>query len=230
MSQEVTTHCHGGILLRSLRQNGGHGAVISGPSLLVDKILSITESRNIAELVGTKLGGSISAFPSLSAAASLSDQQAKMYLVLFPRDAHLPVIHRSPRIGLDLSHPTVSPQRNNPRVIYISKLYRYFVRPKLLKANGRCHTLIGLHLEQAAKVGTDNPLQNNSALIRHLMEAMALGRTTVQKYIDDYAEGFANKSLAEYVGTAGKGASSNPKMFMKMMGVLLRMELLTAND
>jgi len=210
-----------------MRQIGQNGGVISGPSLLVDKILGITESRNIAELVRTKLEGSISAFSCQN--DPCGDHRAKIYLANVPKNTstHLPTIHRSPRIGLDLSHPTVSPQRNNPRVIYVSKLYRYFVHPELLKANGRSHTLIGLHLEQPVR---DNLLYDHSALIRRLTEVTTLRRATIQNYIDDYAEGFANRSLAEYVGTAGRGASSNPRTFMRMMGVLLRMELLTSLD
>jgi len=53
----------GGILLRSLRQLGPNGGkVISGPSPLVDRIISVSGASSIADLVENKWGGDTYAF------------------------------------------------------------------------------------------------------------------------------------------------------------------------
>ncbi|KAG6885596.1 hypothetical protein C0992_005019, partial [Termitomyces sp. T32_za158] len=86
----------GGALLRSLRRVSD-SKVISGPSLLVDEILRLSNAADIPELVEKKWKGDTSAFGSrpnslfLRARASFSQPKAAVY--------------RSPRIGLELSHP-----------------------------------------------------------------------------------------------------------------------------
>jgi len=51
-----------GILPRSIRKLGPSTQVISGRSLLVDQILSLSGAASVAEFVGTKLAGDTSAF------------------------------------------------------------------------------------------------------------------------------------------------------------------------
>ena len=231
MPQDTSRQACGGILLRSMRSMDGSGTVISGPSLLVDKILNITKSRNISEFVNTKLGGCISALSPTNHERTLG-HSAKLYLATStrPPDTHAPMIHRSPRVGLDLAHPSVVPQRNNGRVQFISKLYRHFVHPELLKSNGRYHTFIGILLEQHSAESTTSESLHCPILRAQLIEMTMLKRVTIEKYIKDYTQGFTKRSLSEYVGSSGKGASSNPQMFMGMMGVLRRMGLLVASD
>ncbi|KAF8575330.1 hypothetical protein K439DRAFT_1277856, partial [Ramaria rubella] len=204
----------GGILLRTMKTVDGSGTVISGPSLLVDHILKITKSRNVSELVNVKLAGRISAIPPADA------QSTALYLIPYSRGKSPLPIHRSPRVGLDLAHSSVVPRVTDPRVQYLSKLYRYFIRPELLKSNGRCHTLIGLLLEQCPAGQNQNPSLDCPILAARLMEMTSLQPTTLQRYINDFTQGFTKRSLAEYVGSAGKGASSNPQKFMRLMGVL----------
>lgn len=231
MSQDTSLQARGGILLRSMRSVDGSGVITSGPSVLVDKILSITKSRNIAELVNTKLCGSISALSPPSDEGTLG-HSAKLYLAACSRqpDVHAPTIHRSPRVGLDLSHPSVVPERNNDRVQFISKLYRHFVHPELLRSNGRYHTFIGILLENHPAELTTSESLHCPKLRAELIQLTMLKRVTIEKYIEDYAHGFTKRSLSEYVGSAGKGASSRAQTFMRMMGVLRRLELLVTRN
>ncbi|KAF8524451.1 hypothetical protein JB92DRAFT_2703719 [Gautieria morchelliformis] len=230
--QDLSLQPRGGILLRSMRSMDGSGIVTSGPSLLVDKILSITKSRNISGLVNAKLGGFISALSPTKDETALGTHPAKLYLAACSRTdkTHLPTIHRSPRVGLDLAHPSVAPQRNDLRIQYITKLYRHFVHPEWLKANGRCHTLIGILLERYPAEPTTNESFDCPILMARLKKMTTLKHATLQKYIKDYTQGLTKRSLTEYVGSAGKGASSNPQTFMRMMGVLRRMGVLTTSD
>ncbi|KAF8525557.1 hypothetical protein BU17DRAFT_41760 [Hysterangium stoloniferum] len=221
----ASSRIRGGILLRSIRSANGENTIISGPSLVVDKILTINKSRNIAELVGTKLGGCISALQPDAHVESSSSIQSRLYLTACLRDpkGKPTIIYRSPRVGLDLSHPSVIPQRDNLRVQYVGKFYRYFVRPELLKVNGRCHTFVGLlvdgflleqgHISKPISMG-------------RLVDLIGLKQAIVQRYTDDFMDGGAKRSLVEFVGSNGKNASSNARTFMRMMGVLHRMGLL----
>ncbi|KAG6844461.1 hypothetical protein H0H87_006744 [Tephrocybe sp. NHM501043] len=125
----------GGALLRSLRRISDK-KVISGPSLLVDEVLRLSKASSIPELVEQKWANDTSAFTTRPTS-----------LFLRPRPSSFqqkPAVYRSPRIGLDLSHPgtTVSPA--HPRVVFLSQRYRYFTHPHILTSKGRPQTFLGV--------------------------------------------------------------------------------------
>ena len=111
----------GGILLRSARRTRD-SHVISGPSLLADEVLRASGAPDIPTLVGTHWGGDIRAFAP-SPASVPEGRKSTMCIVRAPGEDQstskaktknapaapvaLPEIYRSPRIGLDLSHPSI---------------------------------------------------------------------------------------------------------------------------
>jgi hypothetical protein len=137
-----------------------------------------------------------------------------------------PVVYRSPRVGLELSHSETTTSPTHPRVVYVSRPYRYFVLPHLLTSNGRGHTLLGVyrscleskgkHDDEDAKAVLSSSLKNELSRLTGLKEA------TVVKYLEDYKAGLSGGSLQTFVGAAGKGAGSSPSMVLKMMGTLER--------
>lgn len=202
----------GGILLRTLRRKVD-SVIISGPSLLVDQILTLSGASSIAELVQCKWKGSTSAFPPACGKSTSSS------LYLRPRTTPLldtPLIYSSPRIGLDLSHPSITESSDHPRVIFIAKPYRYFTHPELLTANGRAQTFIGV---LNALLGEGLKL-DEVAFRNRLVSITGLKQQTVNKYLADYQEGLSKGILSSYIGSAGKGASASPSTYLKMMGAL----------
>ena len=225
----------GGILFRTIQSTeSGNSAIVSGPSLIVDRILNLTRSRNIAELVNSKLG-SLSALEVPVSDSNGSPRVARLYLTNSAGNdtpASL-IVHQSPRIGLELSHPSVIPQAKNPWVSFIGKFYRYFIRPENLKSNGRCNTLVGLAAE-AFPEGLSKGFSSCDVPIVPILEDRLQNfpgskSATLKRYMEYFVEGFSNGSLARFVGPGGKGVASNPRKFMRMMGVLCRMGLLEAN-
>ncbi|KAK1232619.1 hypothetical protein PQX77_004239 [Marasmius sp. AFHP31] len=221
----------GGILLRSMKRLGKDEKIISGPSLLVDEVLRQSNYNSgrskplgIAELVDNLWGGDISAF-SRSAESSRS---TTMFLqAVDTSDSGLSsvkpaTIHKSPRIGLELSHPGTLPERHHPRVVYLDRRYRYFVHPQLLTANGRVQTFLGIlddvHSEGAAK-GKDK-IQSVSK--ERIGELTGLKTTSVANYLSYYLEGYEGGNLKSFVGPAGKGACSSPATYLRMMGTLAK--------
>ncbi|KAJ2931063.1 hypothetical protein H1R20_g6057, partial [Candolleomyces eurysporus] len=124
----------GGILLRSIRVLGREPKVVSGPSLLVDQILSSSGVKEIGDLVNGKWGGDTSAFPPSSnpttpgpagSPTPPSPPAPTCTLRVIPKSQFgsssssskptgswgflgskkQTVIYSSPRIGLELSHP-----------------------------------------------------------------------------------------------------------------------------
>jgi len=202
----------------------GKPAVISGPSLLVDKILFLTNSRNIAGLVNQKLG-SVAALQDIQS-NSADTNLARIYLKKSAISSNTS-IHRSPRIGLDLSHPSVIPQVKDARVSFIGRSYRYFISPEQLKSNGRCNNFVGLLVEAfpegiSKSLSSDGPIP--PIVAGRLQEHMKM--TSSERYVNDFLDGFSKRSLGEFIGARGKGAGSNPRLFMRLMGVLGRSGLL----
>lgn len=212
----------GGILLRSVRRLSD-SKVISGPSLLVDEILRLSGAPNIAELVTTIWGGDISAFPSSSKERSVSPiASLRLQRIHPPSEMKCTQIYRSPRIGLDLSHPdlTVDTPLTHPRCVYVSKLYRYFVHPHLLTANGRGQTFLG-----AYQACVDSRLfEEDGSLCTELVKLTGLKAATVKKYLEEYRHGFKKGVLRSFMGAAGKGSSASPTTFLRMMGTLRRLQ------
>ncbi|EMD31664.1 hypothetical protein CERSUDRAFT_127238 [Gelatoporia subvermispora B] len=203
---------YGGILVRTVRRISD-GKVISGPSLLVDEILSMNGVSSVSELVQTMWRGDVSAFAPPK--DHIPQKKARMFLEYGPRGqaSTNPRIFRSPRIGLDLSHseiPTTS--HDHPRILYVDKLYRYFTHPHLLNANGRFHTFLGVY-----KALKDNT--NNSAEIgEEVAGLVGLQASTIAKYLHDYNAGVEEGRLVSFIGKSVK----RPPTFLRMMGTLER--------
>lgn len=205
----------GGILLRTL-QRVADGKVISGPSLVVDEILRLSRAKNIAELVREKLLLDTSAFPSLSSSSSSRSASLAFKAIAVPASSK-PEIYNSPRIGLDLSHPGTTPLATHPRVVYLSRPYRYFTHPTLLTANGRVQTFVGLHraLVKSGKFAADD-----NAECAELVRLSGMKRPVVEKYLAEFRHGAEAGKLKSFVGAAGKGACASPVTYLRMAGTL----------
>lgn len=216
----------GGILLRTLRRVSD-STVISGPSLLVDELLRSSGADDIPELVNEKWHGDISAFrappsaenPDLNPATLFIGVKEKMTTTTSTR-APLQ-IYKSPRIGLDLSHPSTRLDPSDRRVRYVSKPYRYFILPHLLTANGRGQTFLGVHNHCV------NGLQisKKSLLLGKISSLTGLQSQTADKYLNTYREALESGELERFIGARGKGASSSPGTFLQLMGALQHREL-----
>jgi len=212
----------GGILLRSIRQTGPGSKVISGPSLLVDQILAASDASSIEELVENKWEGNISAILSDEGGPSTC-----LYLkeVKSEERSRRPKVYFSPRIGLDLSHPgTTDPATLplHPRIRFLPRLYRFFVQPNLLVANGRPQTFLGvlqpyLDASTSAEAGLlKTSLSGDIARLTGMKEA------TAAKYLADYKAGriAGAQFLKSVIGPQGKGAGSSPATYLKMLGAI----------
>ena len=210
-----SSRLRGGILLRTLRRSSD-STVISGPSLLVDEILRLSKASRISELVEQKWGRSTSAFPVVSTKGNSSPTSLYLRPKVSNEQDGKSVIYRSSRVGLDLSHPSTTESSTDPRVIYISKLYRYFIHPHLLTSNGRGHTFLGIY-RSCLDSG-----QSDDHILREIIRLSGLKEQKVVKYLADYNAGLQEGTLHSFVGSAGKGASASPATYLKMMGTLAR--------
>ncbi|KAG6847133.1 hypothetical protein H0H93_009937 [Arthromyces matolae] len=205
----------GGALLRSLRRISDN-TIISGPSLLVDEILRLSDASNISELVENKWERDTSAFVSTSSRPNS--------LFLRPRlpsgsQSKPTTIYRSPRIGLDLSHPGTTPSISHPRAVFLSRPYRYFTHPNLLTSKGRPQTFLGVLQTclETSYVGHD---LESPRLLSELATITGLGEKTARRYLEFYKEGKSSGKLEDFVGAKGKGAGSSPATYLQMMGTL----------
>lgn len=193
--------------------------IISGPSLLVDEVLRTCGAKSIAELVSQKLSDDTSAFPALSRAPTTSSSPRKACAISIRRRVvplpRKPVIYTSPRIGLDLSHPGTTLSPTEPRIAFLQKHYRFLMHPERLTANGRAQTFLGVYLLVA-----DAGILSEDGVRAETARLTGLKRSVVDKYAADYAEGRAHGRLKSFVGPAGKGASSSPSTYLKMMGTV----------
>lgn len=126
-------------------------------------------------------------------------------------------IYRSPRVGLDLANPETTDSATHPRVVFLSKPYRYFVHPHLLISNGRSQTFLGVY---HALLPANGVLDD--ALKQELVSVTGLKAPTVTKYLADYMTGYHTTTLRSFLGAAGKGASAAPGTYLKMMGAVDR--------
>ena len=207
----------GGILLRTLRRKSDR-KVISGPSLLADEILRLSGTASIVELVDQEWCGDISAWPIPSAnrRTSLRIERATDTSSLKP-----PSVYRSPRIGIDLSHFSTTESLTHPRVVYVSKPYRYFIHPQLLTANGRVQTFLGVYNACRASGRNSN---NAFGLRRDIIRIGGFSDKVAEKYLADYKDGFKNGSLKAFIGARGKGTSSTASGCLKLFGTLARLQ------
>ncbi|KAF4601509.1 hypothetical protein EYR40_004805 [Pleurotus pulmonarius] len=202
-----TVDIRGGILLRTIQRRDDLSKVISGPSLLVDEILRASLVQKIPELVDQRWGGDRTAFRS----SPKSSTVLRLTCSTPNRDL---TVYRSPRIGLDLSHPGTAAAPSDKRVTYLSRAYRYFVQPALLTANGRCQTLLGVY-EQSVDDGL-----SEEKLHRRISELTGIKLQTVEKYLRDYQTGISDGDLTIFIGPSGKGVCSSPSRYLQMMGAL----------
>ncbi|TFK33296.1 hypothetical protein BDQ12DRAFT_691389 [Crucibulum laeve] len=227
-SEEKPSIFRGGILLRSIRRLGPDPKVISGPSLLVDQVLLLCKAASILELVEDTWSGDTTAFHSTN-----GEDAPSAALTLQPRPATTavpPTIYTSPRIGLDLSHPGTTPPPEHtadttplhPRIVFLPKLYRYFVHPKELTTKGRPQTFLAmLHSRLSSCPDIDRKLKSGG-LSNNIARMMGLKESTASKYLADYVAGreAGRSALKAFVGV--KDSSSSPAAYLKMMGALER--------
>ena len=217
----------GGILLRSLRELRPNGKVISGPSLLVDHIINLSGASSISDLVENKWAGDTCAFIS-----GKDERSTRLFLRPVPEPSltssssrAASTIYFSPRIGLDLSHPgTTNPEilPLHPRIQFLPKPYRFFIHPEVLVANGRPQTFLGVLLLCISTNSDFTEALKKPLLIQEIAALMALKEPTCVKYLAEYVagrEGGVNL-LKSFVGPKGKGASSSPSSYLRMMGAL----------
>ena len=217
----------GGILLRSLRELGPNGKVISGPSLLVDHIINLSGASSISDLVENKWAGNTCAFIS-----EKDERSTRLFLrpVSEPSSTSsnsraTSMIYFSPRIGLDLSHPgTTNPEilPLHPRIQFLPKPYRFFAHPEVLVANGRPQTFLGV-LSLCISTHSDfTEALKKPLLSQEIAALMALKEPTCAKYLAEYIAGREGgvDLLKSFVGPKGKGASSSPSTYLRMMGAL----------
>lgn len=227
----------GGILLRSLRglpkgraHSNPKAISVSGPSLLVDRILELSGAFSISELVQSVWGGDTTAFKPPTSSSS-SSRSSYLYLKRAASPASpLPQIHKSPRIGLDLSHPgtTVPTSKSkltelHPRVRFLPKTYRYITRPKEL-TKGRAQTFYGF-IHETLDCSPDllnRSLSGDKRFCATLAAGMGLKGAMVEKYLREYETGRRDglKHLKSCIGPGGKGAADSPASYLKMMGAL----------
>ncbi|KAL1682749.1 hypothetical protein EV122DRAFT_287017 [Schizophyllum commune] len=205
---------YGGVLLRSV-QRAGSAEVISGPSLLVDKIVSLSGATDLVDLVENKWAGDTSAFTPNG-------------LFLRRRDDTACTGHRelcrTPRVGLDLS--TAS------RAEYVAKAYRYIASfDSPLKSKAQTFAGAVHHCCHApTRPEGDFPLfakvtkaLHEASLTQRLVKLTALSSAVVARYLKDYRAGFDKSSVKTFVGK--KNVASSPSSYLSMMGALHRSQL-----
>ena len=220
----------GGILLRTLRRKTD-AKMFSGPSLLVDEILRASGAENIAALVTNIWDGNIDSFPPDPESLGVGREERPSLKLHAVRDKEGATqrksekIYQSPRIGLDLSNATVpvptgagahKPTLDHPRTVFVSRRYRYFVRPSALVSNGRGHTFLGVYEDLLT---ADAGRRDEGQLVRQLADLTGLKHPTAMKYLDEYRAG-KKSNLRQFVGAQGKGAGSSPVPFLRMLGCL----------
>ena len=209
-------------MLRTLRRVSD-STVISGPSLLVDELLRSSAADDIPELVNEKWLGDISAFRAPPSAENPDLNPVSLFIGVKEATAtRAPLkIYKSPRIGLDLSHPSTRLDPSDRRVRYVSKPYRYFVLPHLLTANGRGQTFLGVH-DHCVNV---LQISKKSLLVGKISSLTGVRSQTVDKYLNLYREALESGELEQFIGARGKGASASPGTFLQLMGALQHREL-----
>ncbi len=136
-----------------------------------------------------------------------------------------PSIYFSPRIGLELSHPGTTSATTlplHPRILFLPKRYRFFTNPSLLITNGRAQTFLAI-LHQLTTSSGASGSQTDASLSRSISLITKTKEATAAKYLSDYNSGREGgiPLIDSFIGTKGKGASSSPATYLKMMGALV---------
>lgn len=217
----------GGVLLRSIRR-ASDSKVISGPSLLVDELLRLSGASEIAELVALHWDGDISALPPPP--NLIPSRDSTMWLRRTPpappsttsKPTPTPRIFRSPRIGLDISHPSIaaSTALSHPRVVYVARPYRFFTHPHLLTANGRGQTFLGVYDALEAR----GHCTNDAELLGELVRLTGVKGPTARNYLAALRAGLERGTLEEWIGPEGKKVLSSVTKWLTMAGTLRRLQ------
>jgi hypothetical protein len=133
-----------------------------------------------------------------------------------------PQMYRSPRVGIDLSHPSTRLDPSDRRVRYVSKPYRYFILPQLLTEKGRGQNFLGIYNHCVDVL----QISKRSSLLSKITSLMGLKAQTVENYLKTYQEALETGQLEGFIGLHGKGASSSPGTFLQLMGALKCRELI----
>jgi len=180
---------------------------------------------DIPELVNEKWLGDISAFRAPSSVEDPDSNPVTLFIgvkqTATTSTRAPPQIYKSPRIGLDLSHPSTRLDPSDRRVRYVSKPYRYFTLPHLLTTKGRGQTFLGVHDHCVNEL----QISKTSLLVGKIASLTGLQSQTVDKYLNTYRDALESEELERFIGARGKGASSSPGTFLQLMGALQRREL-----
>ncbi|TRM69832.1 hypothetical protein BD626DRAFT_475446 [Schizophyllum amplum] len=205
---------YGGILLRSI-QRLDTAEIVCGPSLLVDKIVFLSNASTLTDLVGTKWGGDTSAFTQCGAFLRARDDT---------EDSFSRRLCRTPRVGLELS--TAS------RGAFVIKPYRYiasFDSPLKSKAQtfvGAVQYCLEKDRDETTTMLMPDDVKAHSSrlhdqrLSAQLVGLTALNATLIERYLRDYRGGFDNAAVSTFAGR--KGVAASPSACLSMMGALYR--------
>ena len=208
VSETDSGSTRGGILLRTVRRVKDQ-QVVSGPSRLVDEVLTQSGAQSISDLVQSKWKEDTFAF-------SPAVPGSRPSLRIIPRQEPSAVtnLFRCPRIGLDLSHRSTTDSPWDPRVVFVCKPYRYIVYPELLTSNGRPQTFIGAYDYLSASEEGD-PVR----LAKAITSATGIREQTVFKYIESLNLGLGGKrGLSGFVRTKTRSVAD----YLVMVGALRR--------
>jgi hypothetical protein len=208
VSETHSDSIRGGILLRTIRRVEDQ-KVVSGPSRLVDEILAQSGAQSISDLVQSKWNSDTCAF-------SPGVPGSRPSLKITPRKEPAATINlfRCPRIGLDLSHRSTTKSPWNPRVVFVSKPYRYIVYPELLTFNGRPQTFIGVYDHLSGSTGDDI-----TKLAKAIADVTGIQEQTVLKYTDSLGLGLEGKrALGGFIRTKTRSVAD----YLAMVGALRR--------
>ncbi|KAJ3801196.1 hypothetical protein GGU11DRAFT_675573 [Lentinula aff. detonsa] len=216
---DANSSTRGGILLRTLRETST-GRVISGPSLVVDEILKLSCANSISDLVDKQWKGNISAFRGNE--QSSPGEHTLHFMLKHEVEIQAVYLYKSPRIGLGLSHPSVSPSFADPRVVFLSKPYRYFIHPELLTSNGRPQTFIGILNSLQAMCSSDSlhglDERETKEITGNICNKCGLKAHTVTKYLEYYLGKLDDRSdLESFIGASSK---DSPSAYLRLMGIL----------
>lgn len=134
-------NCYGGILIRSV-SDLKTGKVIEGPCRLVNKILELTECKNIKELVCEKMNGDLNVNGKV--------------LSLEPHNHEETEIFASPRIGLTLKKKDHLALRKH----YICQLYRFLIYPTKISKGSKMTSYIAIHSKPTSLIEKYLPVKS----------------------------------------------------------------------
>jgi 3-methyladenine DNA glycosylase Mpg len=118
----------GGILIRGVERLDGDHALLDGPCMCVDHILSLTEKPSVSALVDS--------FDRSVDAPAGGESPLHVTVDATPRAA---TVVESPRVGLTLKRGA-----SDPRVRFLAEHYRFLSEPSRIK-KGRVNLILGLH-------------------------------------------------------------------------------------